>query len=345
MRVSIVRDRWLNPWDVGNYAGLANMVSELTFWGRQTANGDIDWKVLRELYPGASFKAYTRTLEVIEEQPDIIDVPDAHYEFTQDLVGRGIKSVIATWDNLPGKNTISTSAKKALMEADGFIARSTMAKQALMFDGVFPDRIRRIPGAVDTNFFKPLKTTERENAVLFVGRLVNEKGIQVLMWAVSHVPGVELWIVGTGPEEGALKKWTDYAGINDRTRWLGTLSRHELADVYRKAKVLAVPSVPKLESHPYSTWLEQFGQVIIEGLASGLPVAGSLSGAIPEVGGDVAGIYHIPMQWPKLAEDINDVIFGKGVFNRMSRAARKRAVAYYDSLVVAEKTLSWYNIL
>jgi glycosyltransferase involved in cell wall biosynthesis len=344
MRVSVVRDRWLNLWDAGNYYGLTRHGAELTFWGRNTGNGDIPWGQLEELYPNALFNKYNNVYEIVESGPDILDLPDAHYEFTQKLVGRGVRSFIVSWDNLPGKNTVNAGALKALREADGHIARSSLARHALMFDGVPSSRIRRIPGAVDTKFFRPLPGIEREEAVLFVGRLVNEKGLESLMWAMKELPGVELWVVGSGPEERLLKNWTDWAHISDRTKWKGVLGRDALADIYRRAKVLAVPSVPKMGQSPYSTWLEQFGQVIIEGLASGLPIVGSNAGSIPEVGGDTSGLYQPPLHWPDMGRNLNNVLYGRGTWDRMSRAARKRAVVYYDQVEVAEKLVSWYNV-
>jgi glycosyltransferase involved in cell wall biosynthesis len=344
MRVAVVRDRWLNLWDVGNYYGLTEHGVELTFWGRNTGNGDIPWGQLGELYPRALFKMYRHVYEVAESGPDILDLPDAHFEFTQKLVGRGIKSFIVAFDNVPGKNTVNAGALKALQDADGHIARSALARHALIFDGVPDSRIRRIPGAVDTKHFRPLPNVKRENAVLFVGRLVNEKGLESLMWAMKELPGTELWVVGSGPEEMLLKKWSDWAGIAERTKWKGVLDRNALADIYRRARVLAVPSVPKMGPHPYSTWLEQFGQVIIEGLASGLPIVGSNAGSIPEVGGSTAGLYQPPLHWPDMTRNLNDALYGRGTWDRMSRAARKRATLYYDQVEVAEKLIAWYNV-
>jgi len=344
MEVSVVRDRWLNLWDAGNYYGLTKRGVDLTFWGRATGNGSIPWDELSELYPDAHFRSYNHVYEIIDTEPDILDLPDAHYEFTQKMVGRGIKSFIVAFDNVPGKNTINASALKALQEATGHIARSALARRALLFDGVPDERIRRIPGAVDTKFFRPLPNINREDAVLYVGRLVSEKGVESLIWAMKDLPGTELWIVGQGPEERMLRKWTDWAGIAGRTKWKGQLSRNQLADIMRLAKVLAVPSIPKMGDHPYSTWLEQFGQVIIEGLASGLPIVGSNAGSIPEVGGDTAGLYQPPLHWPDMTRNLNDVIYSKDIWDRMSRAARKRAVKYYDQLEVADKLIAWYNV-
>jgi glycosyltransferase involved in cell wall biosynthesis len=93
---------------------------------------------------------------------------------------------------------------------------------------------------------------------LFVGRFIERKGIDVLLEAFRHVDGGELWIVGDGP----LRTSVEAAATNDRRiRILGHRDGRELADAYRHANFLIVPSL-------YEAW----GLVVHEGLAHGLPV-------------------------------------------------------------------------
>lgn len=93
---------------------------------------------------------------------------------------------------------------------------------------------------------------------LFVGRLIESKGLDVLLEAFSRVEAGELWVVGDGPLRGRIEA---AAAQNPRIRWLGWLDGDALADVYRQADVLVVPSL-------YEPW----GLVVHEGLAYGLPV-------------------------------------------------------------------------
>lgn len=341
MHVAMVRDFYLNLWDAGNYAGLLDEGVQLTFCGR---GNDVPWEELRALYPRAGFLNYTDLYEVSELGADIIDLPDAHYTFTQHLSERHNSVVIATWDNLPGKNTFNPAALKTLARTRKFIARTHGARRALEFDGVTRAQIRVIPGAIDTKFFHPPEDNSgRQDAVLYVGRLVMEKGIVPLMWAMSSVPGAELWIVGSRGEKDRLRAWADACGIADRVKWLGWLDRDALAETYRQAKVLAVPSLPKLSSNPYESWAEQFGQVVIEGMASGLPIIGTRSGAIAEVGGHASGMYSTPLDWRKMAEHIDTLLVETGKWEQMSRSARKRAEITYDQAVVGRKLLTWYR--
>ena len=99
---------------------------------------------------------------------------------------------------------------------------------------------------------------DEELRYLFVGRLIERKGIDVLLAAFRHVDGGELRIVGDGPLRGAVES----AASNDsRIRLLGHLDGAALANAYREAHLLIVPSL-------YEPW----GLVVHEGLAHGLPV-------------------------------------------------------------------------
>jgi glycosyltransferase involved in cell wall biosynthesis len=93
---------------------------------------------------------------------------------------------------------------------------------------------------------------------LFVGRLIERKGIEVMLDAFRGVDGGELWIVGDGPFRSAVES---AAADDSRIRILGHRDGEALASVYREAQVLLVPSL-------YEPW----GLVVHEGLAHGLPV-------------------------------------------------------------------------
>jgi glycosyltransferase involved in cell wall biosynthesis len=101
-------------------------------------------------------------------------------------------------------------------------------------------------------------TAGEQPRYLFVGRLIERKGIDVLLEAFRHVDGGELWIVGDGPLRGMVES----AATGDpRIRLLGHRDGAGLASAYREAHLLIVPSL-------YEAW----GLVVHEGLAHGLPV-------------------------------------------------------------------------
>jgi glycosyltransferase involved in cell wall biosynthesis len=93
---------------------------------------------------------------------------------------------------------------------------------------------------------------------LFIGRFIERKGIDVLVDAFRRLDGGELWIAGEGPLDGLV---ASAASADPRIRLMGYADGEGLADLYRQADVLVVPSL-------YEPW----GLVVHEGLAWGLPV-------------------------------------------------------------------------
>jgi len=101
-------------------------------------------------------------------------------------------------------------------------------------------------------------TTRGITRYLFMGRLIERKGIDVLLEAFDDLGSGELWVVGDGPLRETVKL---AAARRDRIRFLGHLEGDAQVEVYRQTDVLVVPSL-------YEPW----GLVVHEGLAYGLPV-------------------------------------------------------------------------
>jgi glycosyltransferase involved in cell wall biosynthesis len=114
-----------------------------------------------------------------------------------------------------------------------------------------------------------------------VGRLVPEKGLDVFIEALAQLPNVHGVIAGDGAEREALKKLAQERGVADRLTFTGVLTPPEAERVICALDVLALPSLTR------PNWAEQFGRVLIEAMAGGVPVVASDSGSIPVVtGGD-----------------------------------------------------------
>jgi glycosyltransferase involved in cell wall biosynthesis len=124
---------------------------------------------------------------------------------------------------------------------------------------------------------QPLTDRSEKNVIRigYLGRISEEKGIDIILQALKEMNesgglGVELVIAGGGPMQDSLKD-------NDNIEYMGIIP-HELAyKFYEKIDVFV------LASQTREFWKEQFGRVIIEAVASGKPVIGSSSGAVPEV--------------------------------------------------------------
>jgi len=119
------------------------------------------------------------------------------------------------------------------------------------------------------------------------GRLVPEKGFHIVMDAMAAEPSWSLRLVGEGPERGHLTERAKTLGIADRVEILGYCDEAAMAAFYGSVDVLVVPSVPT------TGWEEQFGRVVVEAMAGGVPVVSSTCGSLPEVVGD-AGLLVPP---------------------------------------------------
>lgn len=180
--------------------------------------------------------------------------------------------------------------------ADGWCAAGELVKETLSQRGYDPARGEVLPLAVDTSLFRPLAHEERRRClqevgleppvVGFVGRFVEANGIKLLAEALGRMPADQRWsalFLGSGPEAEAVRAWARERNAASRVRL--QLVRHDDVPRYMGAMdVLAVPS----QTTP--RWKEQFGRVIIEAFACGVPVVASDSGEIPHVVGDAGRI-------------------------------------------------------
>jgi glycosyltransferase involved in cell wall biosynthesis len=136
------------------------------------------------------------------------------------------------------------------------------------------------------------------------GRLVPEKGVRDAVRVLARVNTVRptrLVLFGSGPEEGPARELAQSLRIADRLELEPWRPASELAEVYRRAHIVLVPSIAT------PTWVEQFGRVIVEAHASGAVVAGYASGSIPEVAGEAA-VLADPGNATQLAERVVTVL-------------------------------------
>lgn len=206
----------------------------------------------------------------------------------------GFKLVLTVWETIPLLDAYRWSRgrryrRAALAETDLFLATTPKARDALVLEGAAPGKIEVAPPGIDVERFS--RVERRPECVVSVGRLVWEKGHQDVMRAIAALrrglvagEAPKLLIVGSGPEEQKLRAYADELGIGD-------LVSFESVPYARMPEVFARASALVLASLPIPMWEEQFGMVVAEAFAAGVPVVVSDSGALPEVVRGAGGVF------------------------------------------------------
>lgn len=165
----------------------------------------------------------------------------------------------------------------------------------------------------------------------YVGRLVNEKGLDTLLWAMSDLnDDVRLRIAGDGPARFRLEKLARELGVYERIGFTGAIPHEELPAFYHECDAVVLPSKTK------KNWQEQFGRVLAEAMACGTPVIGSDCGAIPEVIGD-AGLIFAEGNVKELADKIQILQMDVRLQRDLSFRGRVRAEREFSAERVAKK--------
>jgi glycosyltransferase involved in cell wall biosynthesis len=176
----------------------------------------------------------------------------------------------------------------------------------------------------------------------YIGRLAPEKGIADLIEASGAIRSTHpdtafhVLIVGSGPEELALKELVARRGLDRIVTFLPNVPHNRIAEYYNCLDVLVVPS------RTTPRWKEQFGRVLIEAMASGVCVVGSDSGEIPTVIGD-AGLVFEEGDCDGLASALRRVVGDRSLRRQLSERGRTRALARYSNEVVAGQLVSWWQ--
>lgn len=200
--------------------------------------------------------------------------------------------------------------------AAGILPTGELARDYLISYGGRSDRCVFVPNSPDLDFFRKeaaqLRLKRRvlrqefgfsdQPVIVFVGRLIRKKGVDILLEAFRHVTHntpCHLAIAGDGPERLRLERQAAELRIRDRVHFLGFCQPRELPRLYCAADLFVLPS----RSEPW-------GVVVMEALASGLPVViTKLVGCYPDVINDVQVGRVVPPEDPQsLAEAIESLL-------------------------------------
>ena len=191
----------------------------------------------------------------------------------------------------------------------------------------FRDKCAVVPYGVDPAPYAAAAAVERtaaaEPTVLFVGRLVGYKGVDVLLRALPGVP-VRAVIVGDGPCRGALEALAAELGVAGRVTFAGPVSDEARFEAYRAADFVVLPSVTRQEA---------FGMVQIEAMLSGLPVVSTaLPTGVPWVNQDGrTGLVVPPGDPAALRSALAALAASPDLRRDLGRGARARALATFTA--------------
>lgn len=239
----------------------------------------------------------------------------------------GKRVVISTHSlyHFPKDGIYPKFVKLILSQAAICLCLSKKSVSELIQLGIVPSRIRQFVYWIDTFLYKPNsnKSFKKEIGVkktfnlLFVGRLIKEKGIKILLQVMRNFKeDTKLIIAGDGPLRDEIIKEVQQSG---NIRFVGKLSGSELVNYYNLSDLLVVPSIHD----------EGFGRVILEALSCGIPVLASNRGSIPEAMDSSVG-KMVKISLSDLKKEIAYLKNHPDVLKKLKQNTRKFALKRYS---------------
>ncbi|MEX3920482.1 glycosyltransferase family 4 protein [Paraburkholderia sp. BR10872] len=296
--------------------------------------------------------------EIRRHRPDVISSHFALYTFPGLDVTRGIPQVShfqGPWADesfVEGAATLSQRIKHSL-EQSVYERSSRLIVLSKAFGDILtrryaisPERVRIVPGCVDTAHFDTACTTAEARLklqlpqgrpiILAVRRLVRRMGLEDLIDAIKMVkqrhPDVLLLIAGRGRLESELQQRIDEAGLADNVKLLGFVPDAHLPSLYRAATLSVVPTVA----------LEGFGLITVESLSAGTPVLVTPVGGLPEAVAGLSQDLVLPSTGANaIADGIDGALSGR-IKLPDEEACKAYAREHFDNAVIAKRVAGVY---
>jgi glycosyltransferase involved in cell wall biosynthesis len=293
---------------------------------------------------------YPRLRRLLAEvKPDLVHIDEEPYNFaTWDALRlarrAGARALFFSWQNLQRRYPWPFSAFEAsvLKHSDYAICGNRDAETVWRAKG-YRGPIAVIPQfGIDPDLSAPLPAADLRAApgdfsICYAGRLVPEKGVDRLIRACAQLKdGYRLELIGSGPSRAALVKLAAECGLGARLTVRPWMSSADFSQALPRFDALVLPSV----SQP--NWKEQFGRVLVEAMACGLPVVGSDCGEIPNVIGD-AGLVVPEGDVTALAGALAQLQASPALRADLGRRGRERALACFTQQTIAAATVAVYR--
>jgi glycosyltransferase involved in cell wall biosynthesis len=285
-----------------------------------------------------------------EVRPDIVHLDEEPYNFAtwhaQTLALRcGAQTVFFSWQNLLRRYPwpFSRFERQVLRRARAAIAGSRGVYDVWRAKG-FAGPMRVIPQfGVDPEIFSPAPGAQAGGAagplvVGYAGRLVEEKGVDLLLHAAAQAPVAEVRLAGAGPALPRLQRQASELRLSERLSVQPLLPSGDMPGFYRQLDCLV------LASRTRPNWKEQFGRVLVEAMACGVPVVGANSGEIPNVIGE-AGLVFAEGDAAALAAHLRALAEQPGLRQELAARGRARVLAHYTQQQVARQTVEVWQAM
>ncbi len=280
-------------------------------------------------------------------KPHILHIDEEPYNLAAwqaMLVARRIKAktVVFSWQNILRKYPMPFrwGERWVLRNTDALIAGTQSAADVWRAKG-YRGTIDVIPQfGTDISLFKPPEKREiRPFTIGYFGRLVEEKGLRVLLDAVAQLSGDwRVRFIGGGPQLNDLQNHAERLKISHRVQFIGQIPSVNMPAQYHQLDVFVLPSLTR------PNWKEQFGRVLTEAMASGVAVIGSDSGAIPGVIGE-AGVVVPEGDAGALAHILNQLQQDTALRAHLALMGVDRAEKHFTHERIAEETVTVYRSL
>lgn len=218
-------------------------------------------------------------------------------------------------------------------KSDAYIVPSEALKEVMQHTPIPQDKIHVVHNLLEPEFEAADPHFEGGNYLLFVGRMVKEKGLHYLLEALQSFRDLELRVMGDGPDMDYYKAMARRMGLT-KIRFFGSISMEELQHHYRDCLALVQPC----------NWFESYGLTVIEAQAHGKPVIASRIGGITElIEQDVSGLLIEPGNVAELKAAIRYCLENPEHARALGKSARKAVLERDLFNNFRDKTLALYK--
>ncbi len=282
-------------------------------------------------------------------RPDVFHIDEEPYNFaTRHAMGLarrlGIAACFFTWQNLNRRYPLPFRAWERFnfAHAAHAIAGNHAAAQVLRAKG-FAGPVTVIPQfGIDPQLFTlPAlpRPAGRPFTIGYAGGLVPEKGLDTLLQACIQLEDDwRLQLAGSGAQLTELQNLAQGLGIGARVTWQAKIPSTQMPGFYQSLDAFVLPS----RTRP--NWMEQFGRVLVEAMACGVPVVGSSSGEIPFVLGD-AGLIFPEGDAAGLAACLRKLQHDQALRESLAGRGRARVLEHYTQERIARETSDVYRAM